>query len=805
MAFRAWLGSVRFRLAGKWQIPLLVVSVVVLWFGVDALVGHRRQVGIEQGTREAAAFVESQEFGRAANVVEPLLDLKMGDQQRRELYGILARALYGLEQGARVHDQSRAARFVSYQLRAVGDGKLNAQQHYRLGWAFSWLARLDKALDHFQLALSGGHGQVAVLHRQIAELLDRSDDGSVEQVMTHLDAILSEPKADQDDLVWAVGRKIEILLADQQIDRAGKLIEQDLPRVSQDTGGGEMEYLQALCEYHLGELEQSGARLNVVREQLLQGEPLGVKVALLLGWINYRAGRPTAGLSFMREVQREDYGSSYHVWALVGQGQCLVGLERYDEARHGYLLAIELLEKVGKNRGVDTEAILSSLQEQWRWLQGQGALEGALIFAKLQERFSDQTDRLASSALWAVLGQMHRDLGKELEMDLSVAIERDDREDLKGRVVQHFLAAANYYSKVLNVRGLDNRQVWAAMWSAVDCYDKAGHDGRTIDLLERFIHDWPTNDMVAQAVYRLGSSYRILGHYSQAAKYYRRAIEEFGRTPWGISSYVPLARCYMLEGPEGLAKAQEVLESIVDDRSDQQIFTPQAREFRSALFLLGQVYYQQSNYQQAISTLEQALQRYSDDHRCGQGLFVMARSYQIVAEQLAEQMQQSKDKALADHFRAGWQGNLTDAYKLYEAVVNFYQKDGQADGQADELGRTYLKLSYFYRADCQYDLGNYAAAIELYKQAGDAYEQDCWLPGAYVQIINAYYRMGQDDKIRVTLERMRWLLDNMAQAKGESEFAGVFDRRYWQDWLEWNYSSGLVKAEPLRLAISARE
>lgn len=805
MAVRAWLGSVRFRLAGKWQIPLLVVSVVVLWLGIDALVGHRRQVGIEQGARQAGGLVESQEFGRAVNVIEPLLVLEMGDQQRRELYGMLASALYGLEQGAGVHDQSRIAGFVSCQLQAVGDGKLNAQQHYRLGWAFSWLARPEEALDHFQLALSGGHGQQAVLHRQIAELLDHSDEGSIEQAMTHLDAILSEPKADQDDLVWAVGRKIEILLADQQVDRAGELIEQVLPRISQDAGKWEMEYLQALCEYHLGQLEEAATRLDVIREQLAVDGQLGIRVGLLLGWVNYQAGRPRVGLSILQEIDRQDYGSRYHVWSLVGQGQCLVRLERYDEARQGYLLAIELLEKVGRNRVVDIEAILSSLQEQWRWLQGQGEVEGALIFAQLQERYLDKTDQLASSGLWAVLGQMHRDLAKELEMDLSVEVENDEPEDLEGRVVQHFLAAATYYSKLLNVRGLDNRQVWAAMWSAVDCYDKAGHDGRTIDLLERFIHDWPNNDMVAQAVYRLGSSYRILGHYSQAAKYYRRAIEEFGRTPWGISSYVPLARCYMLEGPEGLAKAQEVLESIVDDRSDQQIFTPQAQEFRSALFLLGQVYYQQNNYQRAISTLEQALQRYSDDHRCGQGLFVMARSYQIVAEQLAHQMQQSKDKALADHFRAGWQGNLTDAYKLYEAVVNFYQKDGQKDGQTDELGGTYLKLSYFYRADCQYDLGNYAAAIELYKQAGDAYEQDCWLPGAYVQIVNAYYRLGQDDKIRVTLEQMRWLLDNRAQAKGESEFSGVFDRRYWQDWLEWNYSSGLVKAEPLRLAVSARE
>jgi tetratricopeptide (TPR) repeat protein len=75
---------------------------------------------------------------------------------------------------------------------------------------------------------------------------------------------------------------------------------------------------------------------------------------------------------------------------------------------------------------------------------------------------------------------------------------------------------------------------------------------------------------------------------------------------------------------------------------------------------------------------------------------------------------------------------LEKARDLYDHVIDFYRR-----GAAKDLDKLYLKLSYFYRADCVYDLGKYPEAIKLYGEAAFAYKDDPSAVAAYVQIINA--------------------------------------------------------------------
>jgi len=771
----AWTSIVRVRLAGKWQIPLLITSLAVLGVSISMLVKRSRQVTVGEWIVRTQKVAAAGRDAHAVRMAEALLsEAELDDSQRRQLYAILAGSLYRIEKNSESHDRQRVVKFIRYHLQAAEARDPDAEDYYRLGWANLWLGQDKKALENFTAALEAGHGRSVALHRQIADLLLRVGDKSDavrEQILAHLDAILSQQQLSQGDLVWSAGKKVEMLLERNQLQSAWQLIEQVLPRITEDQARQEMEYTLALCELSLGQVDKADRMLRALKRRFGEQSELDAKVTLRLGWLNLGESRPAAALGFFKEVGRNYYGSEYHASAVLGQAEALAMLQRYAASERAYVLAGQLLDQIGKNALVTKDQLLASISRQWLSLRQSSRLDEAIRFGKLQERLSDRSDELALMALWQALADLHADLAATCEGGSAKANE-------------NYIAAAEYYLKLLQIRGLEARTAWEAMWSAAQCYEKGGKRLRSIEVLEKMIHDWPQHSGVAEAVYLLGKAYQALGQYSRAAEYYQRAVTEYGRTTSGKSSMVPLARCYMLMSPPQPQQAEAVLRSIVDDTSNQQLFTPEAWEFRSALFLLGRLHYLQGDYRLAISRLEEALQRYEDDSRCGQALFIMAQSYRAIAAQFESQMQQTEDRVLIEKLQARWREHMQRAYQLYDRTITFYE----SHPSADELSASYVKLGCLYSADCQYDLGNYEASIRLYEKVADRYERQPVSLAAYVQIINAYQRLGQRERIKAALQRMSWLLRNMP----EGCFEGMFDRQFWQDWINWNYISGLV-------------
>jgi tetratricopeptide (TPR) repeat protein len=134
---------------------------------------------------------------------------------------------------------------------------------------------------------------------------------------------------------------------------------------------------------------------------------------------------------------------------------------------------------------------------------------------------------------------------------------------------------------------------------------------------------------------------------------------------------------------------------------------------------------------------------------------------------------------------------LNRAAQLYAAVVErFYKK--APDNEQDKL---YLKLSYFYRADCMYDLGDYQGAIKLYDTAAVRYQDDPSALAAYVQIVNSWIKLGNLGEAKTANERAKWLLRKMPNASFES--AGpVGNKQYWEQWLRWANDAGMFGPGP---------
>ena len=79
-------------------------------------------------------------------------------------------------------------------------------------------------------------------------------------------------------------------------------------------------------------------------------------------------------------------------------------------------------------------------------------------------------------------------------------------------------------------------------------------------------------------------------------------------------SAVPLAQAYIAKGPEAYGKAESVLKSVVENNP---LLTPEAEEFKQALFELAQLYYRTGRYEEAVAKLEELTARYPNDERLG--------------------------------------------------------------------------------------------------------------------------------------------------------------------------------------------
>jgi tetratricopeptide (TPR) repeat protein len=129
---------------------------------------------------------------------------------------------------------------------------------------------------------------------------------------------------------------------------------------------------------------------------------------------------------------------------------------------------------------------------------------------------------------------------------------------------------------------------------------------------------------------------------------------------------------------------------------------------------------------------------------------------------------------------------LIKARELFDRTIDLFQQTPPKT-EADAL---YLKLAYFYRADCLYDLGQYEEAIKLYSAATLRYQEDPASLAGYVQIVNAYTALGKPEEARAANERAKWLLRKIppeAFEKGKS----ALPKQNWDDWLNRTGESGL--------------
>src|SRR6185503_237899 len=126
--------------------------------------------------------------------------------------------------------------------------------------------------------------------------------------------------------------------------------------------------------------------------------------------------------------------------------------------------------------------------------------------------------------------------------------------------------------------------------------------------------DRPTDGQTPDALLRLGAAYHASGLFDKAIATYQRIQFRYGQTLAASKAGVPLAQAYVAKGPEFYGKADAALKATLESTQ----ITPEAEDFKNALFELVQLYYRTDQFEAAVNRLEEMIERYPGDGRMGQ-------------------------------------------------------------------------------------------------------------------------------------------------------------------------------------------
>lgn len=772
--------SLKQRVAGKWQLPLLALSALLLVGSFLRLRPSPAQLPLDEAVEYLDALIAGGWYDRAETLCTALL--ARSDDREASCAAVhlrLARALVGRAKMQGGRSAKIGAQIVQHYTYAADHAQPLAPEDFRrLGEAYAWQSQFARALDQFARALREGVEKPLTLRRHALSVMwdhpEVRPDVPPEELLQRLAHLRGDAASERLDIAfWAMEKELELLDALDRLDEAWTLLESQRNVFAGTDFADGFAYREAWLRYRRGEFAEAERRLRAVRNQVEKQDLVYAMSGWLLGRVvmeNVEPPRPREALSFFESVVRFYAATPYGVASRIGSAEALVMLGRHDEAIETFRVAIEELGALADPSPVDRGAVRALLGTTAEAQRQVGRLEPAVEYAQLAVSLIDPGNVEQSTAFLSQLGQ--------LEMQYAGELERASGPDA-ARARSLFSEAASTYLQLTRLNALNDRIAPEANWQAAQLFARAGQTERAIELLTAFVAERPHDSLVPRALLRLGDLYRKLGNVSTAAAAYRTCYRQFPRTMEGARALVPLARCYLAMGPEQEALAEETLRIVLEG---SEVFTPQAPDFADAEFLLGEVLIRREAYERAIATLEEALMRYPNHPRAGEGRFLLADAYRKSALRLEARMRDVPSSDDLEAMREAATTRFHSARTLYRAFIE--EQESKNAGEIGALEALHLQQAHFYEADCYYETQEYRQALKLYERAAGRYRETPHALAAYVQIINCYVFLSEPQEARAALARALVMVDAVPDEAFRRSVSPE-TRKGWKRYFRW--------------------
>ncbi len=783
--------SIGRRVAGKWQIPLAVVSFVLLGAAVWRIRPSPTALPLHRAFTHIDTMIAGRQFNEAVDVVHALLAREnISENDMAQLYLRLGRAASGLSRRDRLFNALIGNQIIGhYRYAATRGVALSGEDFVNLGLASEWKKDYSSAVHYLKRAEKQPLDQKAEVQWYRITLEDRYLDPTNEQLKRDLDTFISEVPAHRLDLqIKALALQLYVLDELDLLSEASTLLVKHKSQFDQSDFKHAFAYLESWLLYSQGLEDEAETYLRTIRNDLEQDDLTYAKTGWLLGQVVMGVKtpkRPMEALSFFEDVLAHHATSAYAVASRVGMARAYAMLERHEDAISTYRIAIESMDELLPTRVVNRDVVRTSLGVLAETQRIAGHIAAATEYAQLAVSLLDRSDEDTASMMLTQLVHLQSMQAEALDAALM-----DDANARRGGMdyievspssearVMFGLAGDTYY-ELARLHTLSEQRAAEAAWSAAHHYARGGFRERAIEVYRTFTIERPEHPLVPRALLRIGQQYQSLGLWAQSIESFQTCYRKFPRTLDAARALVPLAQCYLNEKPGQEELAEKALRLVLED---SEVFTPEAPEFRSAMFLLGDVLNRRESFEEAISTLEEALNRYDVDAATSRARFLLADSYRRSALALREEAAEVTFAGELLQIRSEAGDRLGRAATLYRQLIDeFENRDPTTLTPIEKL---YLRHAYLYEADCYFETLDYQAALKLYEDAAGSFQDTTSSLAAYVQIINCDVFLGRPNEARAALARALILVDAMPQSSFDESLSPE-KRADWRRYFQW--------------------
>lgn len=782
------------RASNRWQLPLLGVSVVLL--GHAAL--RLRPAAVELPFDQAIAYLTRQV---QAGVYEDAITLgnvlltreKYDDGQRALVHHQLGRAWYDRARMQKITTSDMGVRIQDHFGEAIKRGQpLDAGDHVALGWALEWRHRYPQALDYFAQAIDVGVPEPFELRHHMLWLRLTKLKEPLATMGSALDTFLADVGERRLDLrLWAIERKLELFDDEGAIEAASTLLTRNEHFFNNTALNNRFAYRKAWLLYREGHYDEAEAQLRTIRNRVSESDEVHAMSGWLLGRVVLGVDgpqRPLEALSFFMDVVERHGSSPYAVASRIGAGEALGSLERHAESVASFRIAIEDLNKVSDERLVNRKALQTTLAVSGEIHRRSGRLPEAIEYTRLAVDLIDPSDVEQSSEFLQQLGQVQIELAEQVEAQALLQPRSGEEWSIEAITKEGrrlFSEAGATFLILAQLNTFHTTHGATASWRAAEVFAQAGERERAVRLYKAFAKERPDHSFVPRAQLRIGQISELSGDLVGAVEAYRECYRRFPRTLDGARALVPLARCYLALGPGFEELAHKTLLIVLEE---SEVFTPDAPEFADAMFLYGDGLDRTSDYNRAIASLEEALERYPDDPRATRARYLLADAYRKSGLSLKGSVAVARSPGEIEQTRAESTARFQEARRLYRELIEEYEQRAPAD--LHRLERMYRRHAYLYEADCYFEVGEYHRALKLYEEAAGLFKDTPSALAAYIQIINCQVFLGQPQEARAALARAQVLVDAIPEEALTSTVSPE-TREDWKHYLAWLDASEL--------------
>jgi tetratricopeptide (TPR) repeat protein len=339
----------------------------------------------------------------------------------------------------------------------------------------------------------------------------------------------------------------------------------------------------------------------------------------------------------------------------------------------------------------------------------------------------------------------------------------------------HMRAAGRAYEDLARMR-FATRFFPEDLWIAADCYFQGQSFTSAARVLDEYLHH-EAQRWNALALVRLGQSRLALGQNEDAVRALEECIEIYPEDAVVYQARLECARAYQqIDKP---AKAERLLVTNLAAAA----LTPISPEWEDSKFALGHLLYESGRYEEAITHLLEAVERYKQHEAALVAKYTIARAYHNAAENLSTQLrapnqdneaQTARNRKLLDEY-------LHSAYATYLDVQKSITLEGASEH--DPLTRSLLRNCYMMQGSVLFELRRFEEARQAYQKVITLYQNDPVVLESFVQVANCWRRLDQPVMARGNLKQAKMVLDKLPK---DADFLAStnFNRRQWESLLD---------------------